>query len=227
MTPGFEFIPAKYSLEENRFFLDQLGRPPIAVLDAAVLPSGVNRHAVEEVLGACYDRAELERHRQKPWAGLEAVKDVIVRYLQWYQQMMRVRGAGGPRFASQHLWDSAGRPYKYGVGADTDLVKTEILEDGTRRPLSLFLDRPAGETLPHLKSVAPWTKADAASFTEDQIAQHDTAGRVECSICGAFFAFKPDNRSSLAMARANMARHLKHARNEPDRHRILHTKLFR
>ena len=53
------FHPVRYSLEENRFFLEHLGESPVSVLRDPT-PVGVNPVAVQEVLGEVYDLAELE-----------------------------------------------------------------------------------------------------------------------------------------------------------------------
>jgi hypothetical protein len=225
------FEPAIYSIVELRFFLDHVGEPPKASMYKGV-PKGVNPAAVNECLGRIYDLVELERHQQVGWAGLDTVKDSITRYLDWHERCLEIQRRGGPRHASLFGWED-GRPVKGAIGADsTDMVRSEILEDGSRRKFAVDLLVPYGQTLPRLEEVAPWLRTGAGTTRPDP-EKPDTlevdrkGGLIKCSVCGKSVAFDADNTKSYNMARAQIARHLRSATKLVERHHRLLRREFK
>lgn len=218
------FEPAKYSMGELRFMLDQLGKPPRAALHKGV-PPGVNPVAIMECMGRFYDYAEMERHEEVPWAGEDAIRDSISRYIDWTERTAEIHRRGGPRHASMFAWDD-GRPAKFGIGADSsEMVRSEILPDGTHRPFAVNLRQPFGETALSIAEVAPWLRqgprAEKIVDTIERIKESDAVSRLKCSVCGKSFEFDANSSKALTMARASMARHLRSATTKVDRHQTL------
>lgn len=229
MPPTLElFEPALYSLAELSFMLDWLGKPPIAALHKGV-PKGVNPDAIRECLGRLYEFAEMERHQSVGWAGVDSIKDSIVRYIAWSERTAEIHRRGGPRHASQFLWDERGKTYKFGVGADSaEMVRSEILTDGSHRPFAVNLRMPYGESLPNVAEVAPWLKTlPTAPEKPDALMVDRDHGLLQCPICMKTIEFKPDSQRSYAMARAGMARHLRAANQKIERHQLLLRKEFK
>lgn len=222
------FEPAVYSIPELRFMLDHLGEPPKVAMYKGV-PKGVNPAAITQCLGPIYDLVELERHQAVGWAGIDTLKDSIVRYLGWHERCLEIHRRGGPRHASQFGWEE-GRPVKHAIGADSsDMVRTEITDDGTRRRFAVDLLVPYGQSLPSLEEVAPWlrTGGSAAPVAPDTLDVDRKAGIMKCGVCGKHIAFDAGNAKSLQMARAQMARHLKSANKFVERHQRLMRKEFK
>lgn len=221
------FYPAKLSDEELSYLLDHLELPPTVALQGE-MPEGVNPRAIEAVLQPIYDLEQLRLHRGVAWAGFDKIRDVIVRYQTWSQLSRDSKAMGGPRHPSQYSWDSSGHMTKGTPGTDSyEMVRTEILDDGTRRPLYLDdIRRPVqtkqGPNLPWLRKQAD---ADVAS---DALEHDDSKGLLTCTICSHVVTYKiGTGRAALNMARGQMARHLKSTRKEPIRHRALYRKEFK
>lgn len=221
-----EFYPAKLSDAELEYLLDHLEEPPTVALQGD-LPEGVNPTAIEHTLTPMYELEQLRAHRGIAWAGFDQVRDVIVRYQAWQTFCRDIKAQGGPRHPSMHSWDSQGRMTKGTPGTDSsEMVRHEILEDGSRRPLFIGdLRRPvqASKAGPHL----PWVKREDLSVT-DAIEHDDVKGLLTCTICDHVVTYQTGQGTTrLNMARGQMARHLKSTRKEPNRHRALYRKEFR
>jgi hypothetical protein len=210
------FHPVRYSLEENRFFLEHLGESPVSVLRDPT-PVGVNPVAVQEVLGEVYDLAELEKHRGIPWAGLQNVGKIITRYLTEYEKWQEMSTRGAPRFPTMHAWDGKGRPHRGGITSDAGEVSTYFDENGDRQPLSLSL-RDTATT----KFTAPWIKKEEP--IPDHLTEDLEKGVLQCPVDGWAENFKPDSHQSHNMARARMAKHCKASKD--DRVREFAIKVF-
>tara|TARA_R100001086_G_scaffold246499_1_gene178823 strand:- start:3040 stop:3684 length:645 start_codon:yes stop_codon:yes gene_type:complete len=200
------FHPVDYSLEENQFFLDHLGESPVAALQDKT-PGGVNPVAVQEVLGEVYELDELEKHRGIPWAGKDAVQEIITRYLFEYKKWREMSKRGAPRFPTMHAWDSKGRPHKGGISSDSSKVTTYIDDNGNRQPLAVSFR----DVLPTAFK-APWIPSEEP--IPDQLVEDMDKGVIQCPIDGWAANFKPESRQSYNMARARMARHCKSSKNE-------------
>lgn len=225
LTKAIAFFPAKLSGAEIDFLLEHLEEPPTVALQGE-MPEGVNPQAIEDVLVPMHDLEQLRLHRQLDWAGFDAVRDVCERYKAWDEFSRDIRAQGGPRHPSQHSWDGSGVMSTGTPGCDAaEMVKTEILEDGTRRDLYIAdLRRSAAAKVrgPQL----PWVKR--AAVVDDEL-QHDaTKGLLTCTVCGFTNSYDVSKgRVGINMARGQMARHLKSSRKEPVRHRALYRREFK
>lgn len=223
------FEPSVLNQEELHFLLANLHKPPVAAFHGGV-PAGVNRKVIEKELRRLYDLEQLKLHEGVEWAGFEAIEDSISRYLDWMERTAEIRRRGGPRHASQYDFDGNGGMFKYAVGADSDIVRTEILDDGTRREFGVRLLRSGKSILPGLDEVAPWlrrTKAEAK--TDDVVKAHDPKqkhGTLTCSICGKAETYETASRKAYEAARSRIARHLKIAKTEVARHKRLYRRYF-
>lgn len=231
LTRPIPFYPAKLSDAELEFLLDHMEDPPTVALQGE-LPKGVNPRAIEHVLEPMFQLEQLRVHRGRAWAGFDQVRDVIVRYREWHKLSLDSQAMGGPRHPGQYHWDSAGVMTKGVPGTDSaEMVRTEILEDGSRRDLYLpDLRRPVqskqGPNLPWLRKSR--AEADARANTLDVVQHDDSKGLMTCTICGHVVTYRTGaGRTAINMARGQMARHLKSTRKEPTRHRELYRREFR
>lgn len=231
------FEPAVFSHAELRFLLDHLEEPANAALSGN-LPAGVNPNQIGDALDEFQSYEQMRQFRNVEWAGFEAVKDSILRFLAWEETRARIQAVSGgpssPNFISQpsqYAWDDNGASYKSAVGADsTEMARTEILDDGSRKPFGVKLRRVAGTSLFKLGDVAPWVKsADGKAYQKADAIVVDTEGKngsLTCSICKHAEAFKTDSRQAKNLARSRMARHLKGSNDDVARHRLLYRKEY-
>lgn len=224
LSKPIPFYPARLSYAELDFLLDHMEEPPAVALQGE-LPRGVNPSAIEQVLVPMYELEQLRIHRRTTWAGFDAVRDVIVRYQEWDKLARDVKSQGGPRHPSMHAWDSQGNMTKGTPGTDSyDMVRTEILEDGSRRPLYIGDLRRVTQAKQGPKF--PWVKRQEEGI--DAIEHDDVKGLLTCSICAHTISYKTGSgRAALNMARGQMARHLKGARAEEQRHKALYRREFK
>ena len=216
------FDPVLYSINENRFLLTALGKPPVVALRD--LPSNVNVKAVEPLLRRVYELEQLKEHEGLKWAGVDAVKEKIIAYLRenekWKSDHKRFRRA--PRFPSMFSFDSKGRAHRGGVGSDSDRVRTYFDEQGNRIPFEIPL---SGEVYEE------WTAPGAAQGGTEgapsgKLKVDSANNRIECTLCGHTESFKGESRSSYNAARARISKHLRKATTLVDEHRELHTEEF-
>ena len=96
--------------------------------------------------------------------------------------------------------------FKYGIDSDSGMVRTEILDDGSRRPFAVKLKDKGARVMRNLGEVAPWVAKNKKAALVDAITVDEEAsqthGRLTCSICG------------------------KTEKTEAARHRLLHRKTF-
>jgi len=163
LTDQHVFEPAYYSLEELRFLLDHVGESPIVALHGGP-PAGVNPNMMQPTLAKLYEMEELSTKRQVPWAGVEAIRDSILRFLSWHERSIEIRRRGGPRHPSMYGWEETGKgrikAIKYAPGADGDIVRSEINEAGENVKFAVNLKRSPEEVIGGLADVAPWIKGD-------------------------------------------------------------------
>lgn len=224
------FKPSFYSDDELRFFLTHMGEAPIVALHKGV-PPGVNPVTVRQVLGRITELEQLQAVHGQPWCGREAIKDSIIRYLTWQEKVAALRQRGMPPTPSRYMFDGARRAFPAGIGADGQFVISEVLPDGTRRKFEVDLLSPPdlGDGVAMILSRENMGSlfADRAEPNYDALTEDPKKGVVQCPICGKAFNYNPRQKSTRTTAMASMARHLKTAREEIDRHRILYTRLFR
>ena len=228
------FEPAEYSVQELRFLTHVLGKPP-AVIREMEMPNGVVLPQILKVITACYELQEKFVHNGVPWSGYDSVRDSIERMLTWYGTCGELARRGGPKHASMHTWDG-NRYLPRGVESDSDMVKTEILRDGTRRPLGVELTSVSGASEgPNLIGAAPWLEPATGDmgglldstpseliFSENEEARN---GRVTCPICEWSESYSLVKGGDKNLALGRMKRHLKHTKTQRDRHAILFSRV--
>lgn len=233
-VPLDTFEPGLLSIAELHWLADHIKEPPVAAF-MDPLPPGVIRVSVEPVLQRIYEFTELERHRGTSWAGHTAILDTIQDYLAWQERSaeIRRRSRGRVIHPSQYHWDEGGRPYKFAIGADSAaLIRTQILDDGSRKPFGVQLAGDAADAVrADLSDVAPWVKASAEaakSTPKDTIIEHDGKDvcTLTCSICHHTEQFQPGSRGRRMAALGRMSRHLKNAKTDSTRHRMLYSRSF-
>lgn len=206
--------PVKYSVAENRFLLENVGKAPIVALKHA-LPEGVNPRAVRPVLQEVYDREQLRTAEGVAWVGIEKVKEALERFVkldeQWEHDYQRTRGRI-PRYPTLYSKDGKGKYHLYGPGSDAGIPQTYLASDGTRQRLAVELDGYVNDYQPEGVKEAP----KSLLIAEDK-------HRLECPICHHTESFKEGSKSSQNAARARMATHLKRTTDEVDLHRELYT----
>jgi hypothetical protein len=224
------FEPAYYSVEELNFLLDHIGESPVVALHGGP-PKGVNVNMIQPTLAKMYELEELREKRQVPWAGTEAIKDSIIRYLGWYERSLEIKRRGGPRHPSMYGWEDNGKggskAHKFAIGSDSDVVRSEINANGDMVKFSVNLRRNADEVLLGLADVAPWISGDPEKpKVVDSIVLDDVKGFMQCSICGFAKNFNKASHQSRNLARAHVGKHLRQADKDVERHRILYRREF-
>jgi hypothetical protein len=236
-TQTTRFEPAVLSMPELTFLLDHLTEAPHVALHKGT-PPGVNPVEIRRHLTQLQELDQLQQAHGVAWAGFEAVKDSILRYLAWSERTEEIyRRTGGDvsrssiRHASLFAWDEHGNAYKAGIDADAgEMVRTEILDDGTRKPFGVNLLEPEGHVIPQLDEVAPWVRKSRSEIAKvvDTISdtQKGRHGSLTCSICGKAEAYDVKSRQTFTMARTRMSKHLKGAKTDVARHRLLYRKIY-
>jgi hypothetical protein len=210
------FDPARYSVEENKFFLQHLDESPVVALQEAV-PEGVNPVTVQEVLGAIYELSELQKHRGNAWAGHAAISTSINTYLAEWEKWEGMAARGAPRFPTMHAWDGRGRPHRGGVGSDSKQVTTYLDTKGNRVPFAVKL-----QDINPQDFVPDWVQQDEPLPTE---LVHDAEkGFLQCPVDGWSTNYNPESRQAYNIARARMSRHCKTSKD--DRVREFGLKVF-
>lgn len=218
------FEPADYSLHELRFTLDHLRESPNVALHGGV-PEGVNPVAVKSLLGRLYDLDELQRLKGVAWGwsddgtlhGFAAIEDSITRFIRWQEQCLKMQERGGPRHPSQHTWDSTGAMSHGGIGSDSsDKVRSEILNDGTRKPFAVMLHEDGRKRNVRMPWQGPAPVIGADAITLDN-------GVYACSIClKPIASFDPTKgRREQNKARKTVREHVRNSKTELARHRAL------
>lgn len=225
LTRAIPFYPAKLSFAELDYLLDHMEEPPTVALQGE-MPEGVNPEAIRQVIEPMHELEQLRAHRGIAWAGFAQVRDVIHRYREWQRLCLDIQQQGGPRHPSMFHWDSQGVMTKSVPGTDSaEMVRHEILEDGTRRALFLEdLRRPVqGKAAPKF----PWVKR-VAEADSDAVQHDDAKGLLTCTICSHTVSYNvAKGRQAFNLAKGQMARHLKGTRTEETRHRALYRREYR
>lgn len=224
------FEPGLMSLPELHFLLEHAGEPPnVALYNMDPAKSqGIIKSRLEMVLTRIYELQELQTHRQVEWAGVDAIHDACERYLDWHTRVQEMKRRGFKRGEpSMFHWDELGEPYKFAIGADSgELVRTEILDDGSRKPFGVKLTMTPSQMMAmDLSDVAPWINRGKKTLraTPDKLEESvvKRQGTIRCSVCGKVEEFDSADRQSRMAARGRMGKHLKHAKTEVHRHRLL------
>jgi hypothetical protein len=234
------FEPAQFSLPELHFLLEHVGEPPVVALRRPI-PAGANPRQIKLLLDSVYEHEQLRQAEEGyQWAGIESLTDAITRYLEWHDRSREIarRGvtdaAGAKIFhPSMYVWDD-GRAFRYGVDADSsDMVRSEILEDGSRKPFGVTLALVGSDSLPHISDIAPWIRqGNTKMIRDDKIVDEKSeknkrVAHLRCTICDETQSYDPSNQQSKRIAHARMVRHVKTAKVNVNRHRILLSKIAR
>ena len=218
MPPTVElFEPAKFSLQELAFLRDHMGESPTVAFHGGVLPQGVNPDAVRPALERFVQLAELEKVKKVPWVGFDPIKDSIDRFIAFQEKCLIGQSLGDVRHPSQYNWDSTGASMKAGIGSDSsDMVRSELLPDGTRRPFAVQL------TGTPRKQSSMWAKNTAPPMHADKIVLAAN-GTLTCTICDKVVAnFEPAKGSRARnKALADARKHLMKTKTEEARHRAI------
>lgn len=233
------FEPAMFSHQELHFLLENLEKPPVVIREMPV-PAGVVRNTVVTAIAQCYELQEKFIHQNVPWAGYDLVRESIERMLNWYSISAELQRRGGPAHPSMHAWDGS-RYFPRGIDADSTMVKTEILADGSRRPLGLDLNVPSGQAVhPGLIGAAPWLEkrdghtgqlgADLLASTPADLIVAERpemrTGVITCPICDWSESYNmAQGVSAKNQAMMRMRKHLKHAKLKKDQHVILYGRI--
>ena len=229
------FEPAEYSVPELRFLLSVLGKPPVVVRDMD-LPQGVVRAQVLKLVTPCYELQEKFVHSETPWVGYDRVREAIERTLAWYQTSAELVRRGGPKHPSMQTWDG-NRFLPRGPESDSGIVRTEILSDGSRRPLGLDLASPDGQGVgPNLIGAAPWLSPTGPGAVQDLLSSTPSAllyalndqshtGTITCPICEWVESYSAQTSSGKNMALGRMTKHLKRSKTQKDKHAILYGRI--
>jgi hypothetical protein len=232
------FEPARFSIPDLHFLLEHLGTPPVVAMRKPLAP-GTHAQALREVLETVYEHEQLRAAEDSyAWAGIDAIQDGIQRFIEWHERSREIqrRGArdssgGLISHPSMYVWDD-GRAFRFGVDADSaEMVRTEILPDGSRKPFGVTLANPHGDNLPNLHDVMPWVKTDVDptirkndKITDEKSEKNNRIAHLRCTICDDTQTYDPRVPQSRRIAMARMIRHLKTAKVNVNRHRILLSK---
>src|SRR3989442_219550 len=130
------FNPVAYSIEENQFLSEHLGKPPVVAMKLVPETNAISKKAVREALQAIYDLEETRKHGDptdpaKQWVGVEALRQAIAEYLREQARWAADKRKGAPRFPSMSSFDGRGRPQRQGPGSDSGVVHRTNSSRGT------------------------------------------------------------------------------------------------
>lgn len=240
LLSGERFEPAQYSLQDLRFLLDMVGQSPaVAMRTSGAAEPGVHPQSVRRLLTDVYNLEQVRAAEGDgfKWAGVEKITDSIARFLSWHDRSVeirrrRIRDASGALIThpSQYAWDEDGKAFKGAVDADAlDMVRTEIVEDGSRQPFGVNLLESSEDVAPRLSEIAPWVKDGPRAVVKDEVTRTADKKLVTftCSICSFNQQAPSADRGKQNMAMARMRKHMKDAKTDTNRHRLLLHKLAR
>lgn len=237
VDPNEEFEPGMFSPADLHFLLEHMEDAPIAAWHEFdpddKKTKGVSFARLKPFHERLYELEELRRHREVEWAGFEAIKASIAAFLLWDDRSREIarRSRGVYKHPSMFVWDDTGKAHKYGIESDSgEMVRTEILDTGERRPFKVKLTmRPEDVLTATLTDVMPWVKAKRAEMAQDKLetGSKGQMGWIRCPICQHTEEFKSSSPGSKNTARSRMGRHLKRASEQVNRHRLLYSKSFK
>ena len=214
-APVEVFEPAKLSIPELHFMLAHLEESPNVALHGGV-PKGVNPDEITKWLGRFRELDELSKVRKVAWAGYEPIQESIERFIAFQEKCLEGQQYGEPRHPSSMTWDSTGAMSRGGVGSDSsDMVRTELLPDGTRKPFTVKL-------IDSKQRSKMWGGKSAPPETDDKIT-YNNDGTYTCSICKKVVASFDVDRGTRARnaAKKQVRDHCLKAKREQSRHRSI------
>jgi hypothetical protein len=130
---------------------------------------------------------------------------------------------GAPYPPTMFDWDSRGRARLHGVGSDAGFVNTYFDENGTRKKLGINLTGGVSQ-----KYQPEWVRRKVAAHqTPQELIIDDKLGHVTCPVCQFVVNYNPEDPTKLNIAKAQMAKHMLKATQDPDDHRAAHGAIFR
>lgn len=244
-----EFVASHYSNQELQFLMDHLGESPeVAMPEDVELPRGVNPAAVSRILDVTFrldtiEKAMREKGDETPiWCGVEKLKDICEKSIEWNETVRQLklrtensdgpirRAAGAP---SLHMWDpDTDIPYLGGIGADSEIVRTAIDDNGKRVPLYVMLRETGVGAIRELSGVAAFLKAGKQARTVVENTPNAliyntgaTTSNVECPICGYAEVYETGKPATKRKAETAMRKHIKGSRVKRDEHHLLGQRL--
>lgn len=236
------FEPARYSIPDLHFLMENLGTPPAVAMRKTLAP-GVIKVRVKELLTDVYNLEQIRAAEDGfLWAGIDELQDSMQRFLDWHERSLelkrrRVKDASGRLIThpSMYGWDEDGTAYKFAVDSDSaEMVRTEILNDGSRKAFGVHLLQSAKEKGPHISEIAPWVKGPAKQADRARDAVLDIRSEkdsriafLKCSICDFTQQYDSKDRTTRQRAMARMSKHMRDAKTNQNRHRLLLAKMGR
>lgn len=221
------FDPALLSFPDCHYLLAHAGEPPVLAIPA--IPPACNKVTLIQWVERFYELEELKKARGTDWAGVEAIRACIQKYLDVRATWKRDESYGAPRNPSMFAFDTRGNAHEGAPGSDSGRVRTYFDEAGNRIPFAINVIEKGstGAWKPSwiAKKVLDPGPAPAQKF---EILEPEGKNCIECGVlgCGHTETFRPESRSSKNAARARMSRHLRNSKIEPQAHLELHTLEF-
>lgn len=248
------FLGSLYSNQELEFLKAHFGEPSeLALPEGEEIPVGVNPAAVLPILDKTYRlellaKAAAEKFPGKDirlWCGFDALKAVCQETLSWNETVAELkrrtigsspelrRAAGAP---SLHMWDpDTDIPYIGGVGADADITRTALGDNGQRIPLYVALRDSGIGAIKSLAGVAKFLRSKSPEQQAQRLMDSipntldydhgESTSVVRCPICGHTEVFETIKPSTKREAERKMRKHLESARVKKEQHRVLANRL--
>ncbi len=218
-----KFEPAFYSVEENLFLAENIGKAP-AVAMARGVPLHVNPKAVRPVLERVYELMQLEEHEGQEWVGLEPLRESMRTYVTAITEWESDKRKGAPYPPPMFNWDTRGRARFGGVGSDSMFVNTYFDENGGRKKLGVALT-PGSVSQ---KYIPEWVRRKmAVTDAPSELIINEKLGHIECPVCQFIVNFNPDDPTKINIAKAQMGKHMIKATKDPDDHKAAYGAIFR
>lgn len=222
------FTPVEYNKAENKFLLDNLGKPTIVALNQP-LHSDIVPFRVREVLDRVNELEQLRIHDGMGWEGIEALKDKIQSYLtlseKWERDWERFgkNEARVPRLPTMNTFDAKNKHHYGGPGSDSGQVRTYYDKNGERQKFEVSLNPM------YAREDEVWTpptvQAPIIEAPKDILEEADKH-RIECRLCNHTESYKEGSAASYRAARARMAGHMKKTTKDVDLHREYYLNVF-
>lgn len=215
------FEPAMYSLEANQFLIEHAGEPP-EIAFANGIPDKMARADIYPIIERLYRLEQECKHIGKEWAGVEAIKVSAKLYLTQHAKWEDAKKRGAPGNPSMYAWDALGRGHHYGIGSDSEIVRTYFDETGARRQLGVdLIPNGIGDYVPE------WIRPSKAKIPEFMDLEEDEVnGVIKCPICQFAQVYEVGSSARRNMAKARVGRHLRTAKKEVDLHKQLYGYVF-
>ncbi len=235
VDPTQDFEPGMFSIPELHFLLEHANEPPAAAFaefDTTATP-GVMIPRLKPFMERIHELEQIKQFRGTPWVGFDAITASIERFLLWHDRCAEIRRRSHGRYANPSMfhWDDTGKAHKYAIDSDSgEMVRTEILDSGERASFKVKLTlKPEDALTANVTELMPWVTGKRGVVKADKLeltSKGKTIGNIVCSVCGHTEEYRKASRQAFIGARGRMARHLKRAKDEVNRHRLLYTREY-